>query len=88
MEEEKDDINFLYEDSSDEEAEARVTIGEIKQNLPFQKPTVEKVDMDGQPTVNGTVVYDLDLATMEDKPWQKPGADITDYFNYGFSEGL
>merc|ERR1712013_325367 len=22
----------------------------------------------------------------EDKPWRKPGADITDYFNYGFSE--
>lgn len=23
---------------------------------------------------------------MEDKPWRKPGADITDYFNYGFNE--
>jgi hypothetical protein len=22
----------------------------------------------------------------EDKPWRKPGADITDYFNYGFTE--
>ncbi|KAI7908271.1 Fip1 motif-domain-containing protein, partial [Cokeromyces recurvatus] len=22
----------------------------------------------------------------EDKPWRKPGADITDYFNYGFNE--
>lgn len=23
---------------------------------------------------------------MDDKPWRKPGADITDYFNYGFNE--
>jgi pre-mRNA 3'-end-processing factor FIP1 len=23
---------------------------------------------------------------VEDKPWRKPGADITDYFNYGFNE--
>lgn len=24
---------------------------------------------------------------MEDRPWRKPGADINDYFNYGFCEG-
>ena len=23
---------------------------------------------------------------MDDRPWRKPGADITDYFNYGFTE--
>ncbi|KAI9596553.1 Fip1 motif-domain-containing protein, partial [Syncephalis fuscata] len=22
----------------------------------------------------------------EDRPWRKPGADLTDYFNYGFDE--
>lgn len=31
-------------------------------------------------------IYDFDLDTIKDKPWLKPGADITDYFNYGFSE--
>lgn len=31
-------------------------------------------------------IYDFDLDTMKDKPWLKPGADITDYFNYGFTE--
>lgn len=32
--------------------------------------------------------YDFDLSSLrdEDKPWRKPGADITDYFNYGFNE--
>jgi hypothetical protein len=31
-------------------------------------------------------VFDLDLDTLEEKPWRKPGVDITDYFNYGFNE--
>jgi len=24
---------------------------------------------------------------MEEKPWRKEGAEVTDYFNYGFTEG-
>ena len=36
--------------------------------------------------INDKPIYDLDLAQMEDRPWRKPGADITDYFNYGFTE--
>lgn len=35
---------------------------------------------------NGQPVTDLDVDIFEDKPWRKPGADITDYFNYGFNE--
>ncbi|KAI4292062.1 hypothetical protein PAPHI01_1336 [Pancytospora philotis] len=31
-------------------------------------------------------LYDYDPETTKDKPWLKPGADITDYFNYGFTE--
>jgi len=84
----RDGLEFLYEDDSSED-EATVTIGAIQKNVPFQKGSMvskDKIDMDGQPTINGTMIYDLDLATMEDKPWQKPGADITDYFNYGFNE--
>lgn len=27
-----------------------------------------------------------DLDSIEDKPWTKPGVDISDYFNYGFTE--
>ncbi|KAL7671617.1 hypothetical protein ACOME3_006508 [Neoechinorhynchus agilis] len=39
-------------------------------------------------TINGTPIFDLDLNQLKDeeKPWLKPGADITDYFNYGFNE--
>ncbi|KAF5277746.1 hypothetical protein FQR65_LT03726 [Abscondita terminalis] len=36
--------------------------------------------------INGIQVGEFNLDNLEDKPWRKPGADITDYFNYGFNE--
>ncbi|XP_056010782.1 pre-mRNA 3'-end-processing factor FIP1-like [Ostrea edulis] len=46
------------------------------------------VDVEGVGTINGIPAYDFDLETLQadEKPWRKPGADITDYFNYGFNE--
>ncbi|CAD5225818.1 unnamed protein product [Bursaphelenchus xylophilus] len=84
----KNDGQHLFDDDSSSDDDMMVTIGEIKKNAPFQKQTgpVSKVDMDGEPEHDGKVIYDLDLAAMEEKPWQKPGADVTDYFNYGFTE--
>jgi pre-mRNA 3'-end-processing factor FIP1 len=35
---------------------------------------------------NGRPVTQINMEEFEDKPWRKPGADITDYFNYGFDE--
>ena len=36
--------------------------------------------------INGVPAHEFSLDSLEDKPWRKPGADITDYFNYGFNE--
>lgn len=36
--------------------------------------------------LNGTQLFDHELENFEDKPWRKPGADLTDYFNFGFNE--
>ncbi|KAF0498175.1 Fip1-domain-containing protein [Gigaspora margarita] len=44
------------------------------------------VDINVVGSLNGTSIYDVDLNSVEDKPWKKPGADVTDYFNYGFNE--
>ena len=46
------------------------------------------LDPDATAEISGQVIYDVDLAQMDDRPWRKPGADITDYFNYGFAEGV
>ena len=43
-------------------------------------------DFDNILTVNGQTAVEVDMESLEDKPWRKPGADITDYFNYGFTE--
>lgn len=52
------------------------------------KPNLKGVDLDSVGSINGVPIfdYDLDSIKLEDKPWRKPGADITDYFNYGFTE--
>ncbi|KAK7329561.1 hypothetical protein VNO77_23731 [Canavalia gladiata] len=31
-------------------------------------------------------IFDVKIDTLMDKPWKVPGADITDYFNFGFNE--
>jgi hypothetical protein len=35
---------------------------------------------------NGQTILDVDIDSLEDKPWRKSGANIADYFNYGFDE--
>lgn len=30
--------------------------------------------------------HEYSMENLDEKPWRKPGADITDYFNYGFNE--
>lgn len=30
--------------------------------------------------------FDIDIDALEDHPWRVKGADISDYFNYGFNE--
>lgn len=48
------------------------------------KFSVDEFDQTG--TINGVPATEYNLDSLEDKPWRKPGADITDYFNYGFNE--
>lgn len=49
---------------------------------------VKGIDVETTGTINGVPLfeYDIDSLQPDEKPWRKPGADITDYFNYGFTE--
>ncbi|CAO4376836.1 unnamed protein product [Caenorhabditis nigoni] len=83
---EEEENPFADDDDSDEDGGGvQVTIRKIE---PTEKPAARqgKLDLDTTAMINDKPIYDLDLATMEDRPWRKPGADITDYFNYGFTE--
>jgi hypothetical protein len=46
------------------------------------------VDLDAVGDINGHPTIEFPIESLEDKdrPWNRPGADITDYFNYGFTE--
>lgn len=77
------------EDDDDEDDHVKVTIDDdvpdynlrAKQRQPQQAKPVAAIDLDAQQPI-----LDVDINTIEDKPWRKPGADISDYFNYGFDE--
>ncbi|KAJ8000523.1 hypothetical protein DPEC_G00181000 [Dallia pectoralis] len=44
------------------------------------------VDLEAPGSINGVPVLEVDMESFEEKPWRKPGADLSDYFNYGFNE--
>lgn len=47
---------------------------------------VPAVDVDAIAEMDGKSILEVDLQSLENKPWRQPGADITEYFNYGFDE--
>lgn len=50
---------------------------------PSSHPTI---DPDEQGIHDGRSILDVDLGALADKPWRRPGSDISDWFNYGFDE--
>ncbi|KAF8248738.1 Fip1-domain-containing protein [Wilcoxina mikolae CBS 423.85] len=51
--------------------------------------TTSKLDINAMPSYNGIPINKIsmesDILTSE-RPWRKPGSDVSDYFNYGFDE--
>ncbi|KAL9888258.1 factor interacting with poly(A) polymerase 1 isoform 1-T6 [Glossina fuscipes fuscipes] len=90
-----DDINVVIGDTK-----AAASTYNIKQrsNLLAGPPGQEKTkpvpqggkfsmeDFEGVGSINGVAAHEFSIDSLEEKPWRKPGADITDYFNYGFNE--
>lgn len=58
--------------------------GTDKPKTNLGKFSIEEFESVG--TISGQSAVEYNVEAIEDKPWRKPGADITDYFNYGFSE--
>lgn len=86
-----DDVQITIDQDKIEEAKTSMqTFGlnkQVRPSLPADKKgkfAVEEFDKVG--TINGTPAHELELESLDDKPWRKPGADLTDYFNYGFTE--
>ncbi|CAG8552292.1 6015_t:CDS:10 [Ambispora leptoticha] len=76
---EDDDLYDIYGEAAVEQSNG----GGHQPSTTSRNPAVD-INAVGQ--IEGVNLYDVDLDSFEDKPWRKPGADITDYFNFGFNE--
>ena len=54
-------------ENKDKEPEASEQTKEKEKETKKDKPLIPNTEIDG----------------LDDKPWQTPGADLSDYFNYG-----
>ncbi|KAH7035781.1 Fip1 motif-domain-containing protein [Microdochium trichocladiopsis] len=92
------DIRNIPQRTASSDPSAKTTTAPVKEQLSTRKtsqshPAVStsKVDVHAVPTYKPAgkpitqVNIDTDLPD-NDKPWRKPGTDISDYFNYGFDE--
>ena len=87
---EDDDVQITIDQGKIEEAKTSYQnfgLNKSVRQLPTEKKGkfgVEEFDQVG--TIDGTPAHEVEIEAIEDKPWRKPGADLTDYFNYGFTE--
>ncbi|KAJ6523545.1 hypothetical protein B0H19DRAFT_1201274 [Mycena capillaripes] len=49
-------------------------------------PSHPVIDPSVTGTLEGRPIIDVDLSSMAEKQWRRPGSDISDWFNYGFDE--
>ncbi|KAG6911316.1 hypothetical protein DXG01_002155 [Tephrocybe rancida] len=49
-------------------------------------PSHPAIDPTATGALDGRSILDVDLGAMSEKPWRRPGSDISDWFNYGFDE--
>lgn len=72
----QNDEEFFIGDREDENTSSDLEL--IVDKIPGKEEQKEEAE--------GQNILDYDIESFTDKPWNKPGADITDYFNYGFNE--
>ncbi|KAL5111132.1 Pre-mRNA 3'-end-processing factor FIP1 [Taenia crassiceps] len=53
-----------------------------------QKTLRPGININDPGSIQGVPTIEFNISSLgeDDKPWKRPGADITDYFNYGFTE--
>ncbi|KAI0305078.1 Fip1 motif-domain-containing protein [Russula brevipes] len=49
-------------------------------------PSHPAIDPTATGMLEGRPVFEVDMTSLADKAWRRPGSDISDWFNYGFDE--
>ncbi|KAJ1921250.1 pre-mRNA 3-end-processing factor fip1l1 [Mycoemilia scoparia] len=73
-------------EKEEKETDGATLLNSVQESLATLKGGQGKLDMLTVPLIKDIDMYEFDIDTLEDKAWRKPGADITDYFNFGFTE--
>lgn len=95
-----DDIEFVIGESAPKISTVSTTSGPLNDTVgevndedtetdeEKKKPKLDllKLDINSVAEYEGKPLTQLDLEELKNKPWRAPGADISDYFNYGFDE--
>jgi len=91
-EEEEEEDDESKENESDEESDLEIVMNDTATTENITKPAAiathnKTLDLT-QPgtTKEGVSTLEIKLDEDETKEWRKPGADPTDFFNYGFDE--
>lgn len=71
------------EATADQETDGKQTTTIVSKD---QTESTTTIDINAIAEYEGKPLTQLDLENIKDKPWREPGADISDYFNYGFDE--
>eukprot|EP00834_Sanchytrium_tribonematis_P000577 NODE_10_length_61504_cov_0.956502.p49 type:complete len:132 gc:universal NODE_10_length_61504_cov_0.956502:54782-55177(+) len=77
----------MSDNESSSSSDLEIVTGAVKEQEESKKPQEQQnIDINAIPIYDGKQLIDVDLEEFTDKPWLKPGTDISDYFNYGFNE--
>ncbi|KAL4253602.1 FIP1 family protein [Abortiporus biennis] len=74
--------------SAEGESSTPVDSGPDPNTLPVATapPSHPKIDPSIPGTLDGRSILEVDLNALSEKPWRRPGSDLSDWFNYGFDE--
>ncbi|KDR85522.1 hypothetical protein GALMADRAFT_234443 [Galerina marginata CBS 339.88] len=81
-------VQSLPQGPKQESPSAKVEDGIDTSTLPTVQapPSHPAIDPTATAVFDGRSILEVDLNAMSDKPWRRAGADISDWFNYGFDE--
>lgn len=68
---------------SDANAATSVPEGSVSLEQQQQQQTI---DLNPDAEFDGKPIVQIDPEILKEKPWRQPGANLSDYFNYGFNE--
>lgn len=72
--------------STNEVSDATNEVATTESKTSIAAPLTGTIDLNAEGLYEGEPVTSLDPEVLKEKPWRQPGANLSDYFNYGFNE--